>query len=604
MSETITPCGGHVRLAMAACLAAAACAGQPPDASAPPKDQPEITTREEKATFTSHVSLVMVPVVVRDKQGHVVAGLTKESFRLFDKGKPQEIDRFTVEKPGNQSPPAEPAPAQPVEPQQPAVEGIAAPRTAAAIPRRFVGYLFDDIHVEVADLLRVREAAERHIESELKPTDRVAIFTTSGQGTVNFTDDLNELRDGLAHLMPHPIARAGGTECPDISYYQADMIVNQRDAQAIAAATLELASCLHTEAAELPQGSVLPMARQVLSAGEQETQVSLATLKDAVRRMSAMPGERVLVLVSPGFLTLAEHQPEEYDVIDRALRANVIINVLNARGVYTTNIDASRRVLDVMPTTPFPAGTRTANPEGKGPPAEQTKQYLLRQSHLAEENLLSEIAANTGGVYFHNNNDLDEGFRRTSSTPEVYYLLGFQPQNLKLDGSFHGLKVAIESKAGYSIEARRGYYAPTRLEDAAATARREIEDAVYSREEMSDLPVQLRTQFFKGAGDAATVTVLAHVGLAGAKFRKAEGRNLDSITVASALFDRNGNLVTGAVKHVDMSLRDETLQKRLAQGITVRMGLETKPGSYVVRLVVRDSEGALMSAVNGAVEVP
>jgi VWFA-related protein len=182
-------------------------------------------------------------------------------------------------------------------------------------------------------------------------------------------------------------------------------------------------------------------ARRVLIMGEQETQVSLAALKDAVRRMSAMPGERILVVVSPGFLTLAEHQPDEYDVIERALRANVLVNVLNARGLYTTNIDASHQVLD----------TRT----------ERTKQTLLRQSEAQQEALLTEFAADTGGYYFHNNNDLAEGFRRISTTPEVYYLLGFQPQNLKLDGSFHGIKVAVESKAGFAIEARRGYYAPT-----------------------------------------------------------------------------------------------------------------------------------------------
>ena len=74
--------------------------------------------------------------------------------------------------------------------------------------------------------------------------------------------------------------------------------------------------------------------------------------------------------------------------------------------------------------------------------------------------------------------------------------------------------------------------------------------------------------------------------------------------MVSALFDRNGNLVTGAVKHVDLSLRDESLQHRLAQGITVRMSLEAKPGSYVVRLVVRDSEGSLMTALNGTVDIP
>lgn len=578
MSETAKPRACFVRLAIAVCLAAA-CAAQQPAPSVTPQDQPEISTHEEKATFTSHVNLVMVPVAVRDKQGHVVAGLTKESFRLFDKGKLQEISRFTVEKPGSR-----PAPAPPAQEQQPAVEGVPAPSPAAIIPRRFVGYLFDDVHAEVADLMRARDAARRHIESELQPTDRAAIFTTSGQGNVDFTDDRGELRNGLARLMPHPIARASGQQCPDISFYQADMIVNKNDAQALAAAITEFAACTHISVVEVPEGVVLAEARRALSAGEQETQVSLAVLKDTVRRMAAMPGERVLVLVSSGFLTLAEHQPDEYDVIARALHANVIINVLNARGLYTTNIDASRTMLDLG--------------------AERIKQLLLRQSEMAEEALLGEIAADTGGYYFHNNNDLDEGFRRTASAPELYYLLGFQPQNLKMDGSFHGLKVALDLKAGYSIEARRGYYAPTHLEDATATAKREIEDAVYSREEMSDLAVAMHTQFFKGAGDAATVTVLAHVDLAGAKFRKAEGRNVDNITVVAALFDRNGSLATGLVKHVDLTLHDEFLQKLLARGLTVRMGLEAKPGSYAVRLVVRDSEGSLMSATNGTVDIP
>ena len=319
-------------------------------------------------------------------------------------------------------------------------------------------------------------------------------------------------------------------------------------------------------------------------AGHHETQVSLAVLKDIVQHMTGMPGERVLVLVSPGFLTLAEFQSTENDTIEHALRANVIINTLNARGLYTTFVDASRRTI-------------SAN-------AEMIKQNLERQSDMETDGLLAEIAAGTGGVFFHNDNDLEEGFRRTAASPELYYVLGFQPQNLKLDGSFHGLKVSLESKAGYTIEARRGYYAPTRLEDAAATAKREIEDAVFSREEMSDLPVELHTQFFKGAGDTVTVTVLAHVDLAGLKFRKADGRNLNNITVVSALFDHNGKVVTGLVKHLDLRLRDESLQYRLAHGVTFRMGLEAKPGSYVVRVVVRETEGQLMSAINRAVDIP
>src|ERR1017187_10618999 len=70
----------------------------PPQAPANP-NAPEMNTRDETApAFQSHVTLVMVPVVVRDIHGVAVDNLTKESFQLFDKGKPQEISRFSMEK--------------------------------------------------------------------------------------------------------------------------------------------------------------------------------------------------------------------------------------------------------------------------------------------------------------------------------------------------------------------------------------------------------------------------------------------------------------------------------------------------------------------------
>jgi len=92
--------------------------------------------------------------------------------------------------------------------------------------------------------------------------------------------------------------------------------------------------------------------------------------------------------------------------------------------------------------------------------------------------VLAEMAAGTGGTFFQNSNDLDEGFKRTASAPEYIYLLGFSPQNLKMDGSFHALKVSLkkpnsQSPASLNVNARRGYYAPTHLADVKETARRE-----------------------------------------------------------------------------------------------------------------------------------
>jgi len=66
-------------------------------------------------------------------------------------------------------------------------------------------------------------------------------------------------------------------------------------------------------------------------------------------------------------------------------------------------------------------------------------QYLT-ESDLARLRFLSDLAYATGGNFFHNSNDLDAGSRAWPRPPEYFYTLGFSPQNLKLDGSYHSRK--------------------------------------------------------------------------------------------------------------------------------------------------------------------
>jgi len=567
-------------------VALAAAAQTPPAPQTPPPSQPapEMSSRDEPATFKTRVNLVLVPVVVRDRNGRAVTGLTKDDFRLFDKGKPQEISRFTVETLAKPTPIPETNPLEAANPLAKTPEGI--------VPDRFIAYLFDDVHLDVGDLMQARNAAQKHMNNELRPSDRAAVFTTSGQTVLDFTDDLTKLHEVLFTLKPHPIARIGIQDCPDIGYYQANQIINveggaNNGGPAARAAIQETIICLHLDpqsAASAPS-IVDGKARSVLSQGDQETRVSLSVLMDVVRRMSAMPGQRVIVLSSGGFLTLAEHQAQLTDVLDRAVRGNIIINTLNARGLYTdSSLDPSKRTISLD--------------------AQRVKSMLNRQEDMLMDGFLAELAAGTGGRYFHNNNDLGEGFHELAAPPEVYYLLGFQPQNLKLDGAFHAIKVTLAAKADITLQARRGYYAPRHLEDPEQTAEREIQEALFSREELRDIPVELHTQFFKSGANLATATVLAHLDLRHVKFREVENRNVGHLLVMSGLFDRNGNFIKGLRKTIDFNLRPETLQRRLDSGITVRSSIEVEPGTYVVRLIVRDSDGQTMSAINGVVDIP
>jgi hypothetical protein len=87
-------------------------------------------------------------------------------------------------------------------------------------------------------------------------------------------------------------------------------------------------------------------------------------------------------------------------------------------------------------------------------------------------------------------------------------------------------------------------------------------------------------------------------------FRKADGRNYNTITIVSGVFDRNGNFISGLQKVVELRLKDETLTRLMTTGMSVRTNFSVNPGTYMVRLVVRDSEGQLMAAANGAVAIP
>jgi VWFA-related protein len=553
----------------------------PATESHPDQTAAEISSHEEATTFKVNVKLVTVRVVVRDSQGHAIGNLHKEDFNLFDNGKPQVISHFSLEQPGTE-----------VAKEQKTAENVG---EKPSVPEHYIAFVFDDIHLTFGDLVQARVAADRHLTT-LLPTDRAAIFTTSGQTMLDFTDDRAKLHETLLRLQPRPIAGVGASECPYITYYMADLIENKHDNQAEQAAIQDALGCLNlpmqtqqqqqaaTQTAVMTVGA--EAARQ-LQAGSQESRVSLSVLKDVVRRMSVMPGQRSMVVVSPGFLTPEVDMLQDYmDVIDRAVHSNVMISSLDARGLYAVSPggDVSQR----GPTNAVSSSIES--------------QYQT-DSALAQHDILAELAYGTGGAFFQNNNDLDEGFKRVAATPEYFYTLGFSPQNLKLDGTYHHLKVSLKNPAKLTLQARRGYYAPKHIADPAEEAKQEIEDAIFSQEEMHDLPVQLHTQFFKSSDAEAKLSVLAHVDVKQIHYRKLDGRNTNELTLVAALFNRNGVFIQGMQKNLTMRWRDATLDK-LNSGITLKTSFDVKPGSYLVRLVVRDKDGQLMSAENGAIEIP
>jgi len=545
-------------------------------AQTPAPNSAEIESRDAQTTFSTRVNLVMVPVVVRDKQGRAVGTLQKEDFQLADKGKLQLITRFAVEKSSDR------LAVKPIRSEGAAEDPTAAP---VVIANRFTAHLFDDLHIEFGDLVRSRDAARRHLDS-LQDSERAAIFTTSGRTMLEFTDDREALHRALSQIQPRPLAAVSG--CPPMTFYMADLIQNRNDPTALSAATDDALACGNMDPSMRPMAVQMAQsaAARAVSEGNQDTQVALSVLKDVVRRMGATPGQRSIVLVSPGFLLTVDYRQEETDILDRAIRNNLTISSLDARGLYVPGDDLSQR-----------------NSSGSVASAIAKRMYQTLGAS-ADADILAELAYGTGGTFFQNNNDFDDGFRRIAALPEFVYILGFAPQNLKYDGAFHALKVSLKIKNGLTLDARRGYYAPKHALDSAEQAKQEISEALFSREETQDIPVDLQTQFFKLAADEARLAVVAKVDLKHLRFRKEEGRNRNTLTVVSGVFDRNGKLVSAQEKTVEMRLKEETLEARLAAGLAIKTSFDVIPGSYVIRVVVRDSEGQLMTARNGVVQIP
>jgi VWFA-related protein len=459
---------------------------------------------------------------------------------------------------------------------------------AAALPQRFVSMVFDDVHMSMQDAVFVRDSSTRFFGA-LAPSDRVAIYTTSGQLTQDFTDDRSLLAKALLGIVPRPLTQHTSSDCPDMTYYEADLIANKKDLQALAVAADETLQCAFngdTRMLAAAQSMAQAAAQRAVSEGDNETQYAYRHLEEIVRRMTSLPGQRILVLVSPGFI-LSTLQYEASEMVDRATRANIVINTIDARGLY---------VPDVMGDI--------ANPPNDGLRTAGYKSMYRVVAQSAQQDPLAELADGTGGTFYHNRNDVDEALREAGAAPAVSYVLGFSPQNLKFDGSFHTLRVALSTKEKFTIQARHGYFAPRSAADPAEVAKEEIQEALFSQEEVHDIPLDLQTQYFKKDEAEARLAVLTHLDVKGIRFRKVSDRNNDRLTIVTGIFDENGQYVTGVQKTIEMRLRDATYERLSRSGLTVKSSFDVKPGTYLVRLVVRDAEGAQMAARNGAVVIP
>lgn len=397
----------------------------------PPPSFPQDATPR----ITLNVNSVLVPVVVLDAAGHPVRDLTREDFKILVKGQPQTITSFAIEQHTSTQSSGKEVALNP--------KGAAPPLSALPRPERFLIYLFDDLHLNVADLPRVQIAASKLLAQTLSPTDLAAVMSIAGSNS-GLTRDPAILQDTVKKVTVQNLYRHDESSCPNIGYYQADLIVNRRNQQALESGMANYVTCAHLVSPTplMLEAAVQSAAAQTLALGDADTQVSMSMIKKLIQVMSHLPGQRRLVLISPGFPAYSQQaMAARSEILDLAARLDVTVSALDARGLYTTEMDASQR------------GGSSAHDLVTGAHSE----YQRTAMHLNEA-ILAELANGTGGTFFHNSNDLENGLKSLSQVPDYMYLLEFSPDLQKPDGKFHSLRVVV-ARQDVKIHARTGYFA-------------------------------------------------------------------------------------------------------------------------------------------------
>jgi VWFA-related protein len=434
---------------------------------------------------------------------------------------------------------------------------------------------------------------------DMLPGDRAAVVSTSGRMVVQFTSDRDRLRKALSQLSSmdrretFKVAPLNPEIRCVITYIKADWIVNGDSAS--------MRNCAPPPGVPIPvsaqpqrpsggltlgppgeahqiflENQVRNLSESIVQAGDRDVQSYFVALAKLIGQMSTMPGERSILLLSPGMYIPPRFRKLQDLTIESAVRAQVVISGVDPRGVYIRN-----------------------DPDD---PSTWTDAWGI--SEMSERNhFMEDVTSGTGGRFIRGNNDIEGALRRLDVAPEFVYVLGFSPSQINSDGKYHTLKVALKHSRSLTVDARRGYYAPTPGAETSSQLQREMEGAFFSSREMHDLAVALQLRSSHKPGTSIVLTAIAQIDVSKLLFRKDDGSNRSDLKLAMGLFDPNGNLVKDSWKNIALSGNDEAVASVRHEGVEVKVDFDVTPGKYMVRLLVQDTAGQAMGTKSASVEI-
>jgi len=549
-----------------------------PQPSASPEGAPELS-------FPAEIQQVVVDVVVTDKKGNPITGLTAADFALTEDGKPQPITSFeAIQLPERVSD---------VPPPKPRLSSNQSPEAQAG---RTFAIVFDDVHMAPFQAHRAKAAVAEFLKSGVREGDRVTLAAAGGGAW--WSTRMEAGREELITLLKRLDGRRMPDMAPDrMSDYEAMRIHVYGDAQ------VEARVARRFETFGVNPGSTYsnqsstglamdgdPMVRgraaDVYFQAVSRNRITLEVMERVLSSLQGVKGRKSLVLVSEGFI-YDPNLDEFKRVIESSRRSNVAIYFLDTRGLGGLSVYASAQFGPALP--------------------EQDLGSAFMETLDASEGSES-LAADSGGFSVKNTNDLARGITRIAQENRSYYLLGYTPSNTARDGRFRKIQVKLPGRKSIEVRARKGYYAPgvgkTAL-DKKPGSDPKIQQALDSPYEVSEIPLRMTAFVFdETLLGKASVIVNTDVDIRGFAFEEKDGRLSDTMEFLLVVAHRESGEFFRYDQKVDMNLRPETRERFAASWFPIARDFELAPGGYQAKIVVRDKNSGRVGTVIHEFDVP
>jgi VWFA-related protein len=526
------------------------------------------TSAQQRPVFRSGRDVISVDVVVRDKSGAVVRGLTASDFEVREDGRVQDVVSFSFEEIT-----AKPLPAvasagllEGVEARMTSdAPGAASSNTPAKpVPmtsdmlagHRLITLLFDVSSMQPEDVQRAVDSARKYVDEQMTAADLVAVATIGSTLSVltDFTGDRTAVAGALGKLA---YTDGTATETASASTVATDeAAANDEDTG--------------SDAAELDMFN---------------NDVRLRALKTLAEALSPIEQKKAILYFSAGMQRSGQdNQVELRSAINAAVRSNVAIYAVDTRGLQAV----------------VPGGdARQASGRGSALFSGRGVQQQFDQLASSQDTLTS-LSAETGGRSFTDSNDFGEAFARVERDMSAYYLLGYSATNTVKDGRFRRIQVRVKN-GGYKVEARAGYYADRDFTHTSKTDREtQLTDQMFAAVSATDLPVMVSGGWFRLATDRYYVPIALTV--PGSAVPVANETDPVSLDVLGLVKDER-NFPVGRFRET-LKLPPGTGKTLAGKQILYQSGVTLPPGRFSVKVVVRENTQGQMGSFEAAVIVP